>query len=79
MKITTKKIDGWKKELAEAKQEKAESEGVVKTLMARFESEFKVSTIEEALEKRKVYFNRKKKLKTNLIKLVEELEETYGL
>ena len=66
-----------KKEIAEAKQEKAESVGALKELMTRLKNEFNLNSLSETKEKLKVWERKNKELKEQRDKLFSELKENF--
>ena len=79
MEDTLKKIQKYKREIAVAKQQKAEAEGAVKTNKARLVSEFGVNTLNKARDKREEFLKKRDAIKIKITDTMNSLEETYGL
>ena len=79
MEATLRKVEKYKKEIANAKQEKAEAEGAVKTNTERLKSEFSVKTLNEAKRKREDLLKRRDSINEKITETMEVLEETYEL
>jgi uncharacterized protein Yka (UPF0111/DUF47 family) len=68
-------VENAKRKLREAQQELSEAEGALKSLMKNLKNEYGVSTIPEARKKMKEMEKEAEKLKQDLAKHMDEVEE----
>lgn len=72
-----KRLLGIKKQIDEAKIEKAQIEGALDQNMKRLKEEFGVSTLKKAKEKLETLKGEQEKLQTKLDKQMKKLEDDY--
>lgn len=70
-------IENLKAQLEEAKQEKAESEGIIKTLLAGLKKDFNLNSLEEAEKEIKTLEAEINKLNAELEKEFDTLKNNY--